>query len=158
MNRSQTRPVTTPFHPDYTPAVNVWRGVAAFPTGRFDIHRHSGLRRNPSVSSGFRRKAGMWGLWLNHPTKKKRYCPARTTASRWGIKKPAGTVIQRTGTAYGRAAQGYTGNNRQSAVSGGAGGNRTRYLFNAIEALSQMSYSPTGRLPEAGKAAGAPLF
>ena len=26
---------------------------------------------------------------------------------------------------------------------GGAGGNRTRYLFNAIEALSQMSYSPT---------------
>ena len=48
--------------------------------------------------------------------------------------------------------------NRQSAVSGGAGGNRTRYLFNAIEALSQMSYSPTGRLPEAGKAAGAPLF
>ena len=31
-------------------------------------------------------------------------------------------------------------------VSGGAGGNRTRYLFNAIEALSQMSYSPTGPL------------
>ena len=30
--------------------------------------------------------------------------------------------------------------------SGGAGGNRTRYLFNAIEALSQMSYSPTGPL------------
>ncbi len=28
-------------------------------------------------------------------------------------------------------------------ASGGAGGNRTRYLFNAIEALSQMSYSPT---------------
>ena len=28
---------------------------------------------------------------------------------------------------------------------GGAGGNRTRCLFNAIEALSQMSYSPTQR-------------
>ncbi len=28
--------------------------------------------------------------------------------------------------------------------SGGAGGTRTPYLFNAIEALSQMSYSPTG--------------
>ena len=27
-------------------------------------------------------------------------------------------------------------------VSGGAGGTRTPYLFNAIEALSQMSYSP----------------
>ena len=27
---------------------------------------------------------------------------------------------------------------------GGAGGTRTPYLFNAIEALSQMSYSPTG--------------
>ena len=27
--------------------------------------------------------------------------------------------------------------------SGGAGGTRTPYLFNAIEALSQMSYSPT---------------
>ena len=26
--------------------------------------------------------------------------------------------------------------------SGGAGGTRTPYLFNAIEALSQMSYSP----------------
>ena len=27
--------------------------------------------------------------------------------------------------------------------AGGAGGTRTPYLFNAIEALSQMSYSPT---------------
>ena len=27
--------------------------------------------------------------------------------------------------------------------SGGAGGDRTPYLLNAIEALSQMSYSPT---------------
>ena len=27
---------------------------------------------------------------------------------------------------------------------GGAGGTRTPYLFNAIEALSQLSYSPTG--------------
>ena len=27
--------------------------------------------------------------------------------------------------------------------SGGAGGDRTLYLFNAIEALSQVSYSPT---------------
>jgi hypothetical protein len=27
--------------------------------------------------------------------------------------------------------------------TGGAGGTRTPYLFNAIEALSQMSYSPT---------------
>ena len=27
--------------------------------------------------------------------------------------------------------------------SGGAAGTRTPYLFNAIEALSQMSYSPT---------------
>ena len=32
-----------------------------------------------------------------------------------------------------------------SVKSGGAGGTRTRCLFNAIEALSQMSYSPTGR-------------
>ena len=34
------------------------------------------------------------------------------------------------------------------SVIGGAGGTRTPYLFNAIEALSQMSYSPmrmTGR-------------
>ena len=32
---------------------------------------------------------------------------------------------------------------------GGAGGTRTRYLFNAIEALSLMSYSPTKkRTPE----------
>jgi hypothetical protein len=29
--------------------------------------------------------------------------------------------------------------------SGGAGGTRTPYLFNAIEALSQLSYSPTKR-------------
>ena len=28
-------------------------------------------------------------------------------------------------------------------LTGGAGGTRTPYLFNAIEALSQMSYSPT---------------
>ena len=28
-------------------------------------------------------------------------------------------------------------------LDGGAGGTRTPYLFNAIEALSQMSYSPT---------------
>ena len=28
-------------------------------------------------------------------------------------------------------------------MGGGAGGTRTPYLFNAIEALSQMSYSPT---------------
>ena len=32
---------------------------------------------------------------------------------------------------------------REGMVSGGAGGTRTPYLFNAIEALSQMSYSPT---------------
>ena len=32
---------------------------------------------------------------------------------------------------------------RSIGYGGGAGGNRTRYLFNAIEALSQMSYSPT---------------
>ena len=31
---------------------------------------------------------------------------------------------------------------RVGMVSGGAGGTRTPYLFNAIEALSQMSYSP----------------
>ena len=30
-----------------------------------------------------------------------------------------------------------------SRHDGGAGGTRTPYLFNAIEALSQMSYSPT---------------
>ena len=30
----------------------------------------------------------------------------------------------------------------RKVVSGGAGGTRTPYLFNAIEALSQMSYSP----------------
>ncbi len=29
------------------------------------------------------------------------------------------------------------------ALGGGAGGTRTPYLFNAIEALSQLSYSPT---------------
>ena len=29
---------------------------------------------------------------------------------------------------------------------GGAGGDRTLYLFNAIEALSQVSYSPTAGL------------
>ena len=31
--------------------------------------------------------------------------------------------------------------------SGGAAGTRTPYLFNAIEALSQMSYSPTDKWP-----------
>ena len=36
-----------------------------------------------------------------------------------------------------------------SVQRGGAGGNRTRYLFNAIEALSQMSYSPTVGAPSA---------
>ena len=30
-----------------------------------------------------------------------------------------------------------------SLLFGGAGGDRTLYLFNAIEALSQVSYSPT---------------
>ena len=36
--------------------------------------------------------------------------------------------------------------NRESVTnSGGAGGGRTLYLFNAIEALSQLSYSPTSR-------------
>ena len=39
--------------------------------------------------------------------------------------------------------------------NGGAGGTRTPYLFNAIEALSQMSYSPTrtGRIYQS-RAAG----
>jgi hypothetical protein len=32
---------------------------------------------------------------------------------------------------------------RSTRIDGGAGENRTLYLFNAIEALSQMSYSPT---------------
>ncbi len=32
---------------------------------------------------------------------------------------------------------------RSTRIGGGAGENRTLYLFNAIEALSQMSYSPT---------------
>ena len=36
--------------------------------------------------------------------------------------------------------------------SGGAGGTRTPYLFNAIEALSQMSYSPTGYGADSGSA------
>ena len=40
---------------------------------------------------------------------------------------------------------------RAGMVSGGAGGTRTPYLFNAIEALSQMSYSP--KLPASGDAA-----
>ena len=31
----------------------------------------------------------------------------------------------------------------KEGVIGGAGGDRTLYLFNAIEALSQVSYSPT---------------
>ena len=31
--------------------------------------------------------------------------------------------------------------------NGGAGGTRTPYLFNAIEALSQLSYSPIAALP-----------
>ena len=41
--------------------------------------------------------------------------------------------------------------------SGGAGGNRTRCLFNAIEALSQMSYSPTSSAPPT-IIGGAPSF
>ena len=40
---------------------------------------------------------------------------------------------------------------RKSVRHGGAGGTRTPYLFNAIEALSQMSYSP--KLPAGGDAA-----
>ena len=34
---------------------------------------------------------------------------------------------------------------KEMVVYGGAGGTRTLYLFNAIEALSQLSYSPTDR-------------
>ena len=36
-----------------------------------------------------------------------------------------------------------TTNQAQYRNNGGAAGTRTPYLFNAIEALSQMSYSPT---------------
>ncbi len=39
-----------------------------------------------------------------------------------------------------------TGRVRSSVRDGGAGGTRTPYLFNAIEALSQLSYSPTGSI------------
>ena len=46
---------------------------------------------------------------------------------------------------------------RSIGYGGGAGGNRTRYLFNAIEALSQMSYSPTLGAPPTNTG-GAPLF
>ena len=41
--------------------------------------------------------------------------------------------------------------------SGGAAGTRTPYLFNAIEALSQMSYSPTSAYPgKISKGKGSP--
>ena len=40
---------------------------------------------------------------------------------------------------------GLVGEGVGKSCSGGAGGTRTPYLFNAIEALSQMSYSPTRR-------------
>ena len=48
--------------------------------------------------------------------------------------------------------QGYYGTiqDRAGMIIGGAGGTRTPYLFNAIEALSQMSYSP--KLPAGGDA------
>ena len=38
---------------------------------------------------------------------------------------------------------GLNGGVRSTVRRGGAGGTRTPYLFNAIEALSQLSYSPT---------------
>ena len=43
-----------------------------------------------------------------------------------------------------RTEESATGNTNIDRVtnSGGAGGGRTHYLFNAIEALSQLSYSP----------------
>ncbi len=40
---------------------------------------------------------------------------------------------------------------------GGAGGTRTPYLFNAIEALSRLSYSPT-RMPHKGIAERDPIY
>ena len=45
----------------------------------------------------------------------------------------------------GKTKEAATGNTdiEREITSGGAGGTRTLYLFNAIEALSQMSYSPT---------------
>ncbi len=83
----------------------------------------------------------MWdnkGLWENAKdasTKAKRVLliPISTTAG--GILRP-----QEMGWEW-----------KRKGVSGGAGGTRTPYLFNAIEALSQMSYSPmqTGRREEA---------
>ncbi len=47
----------------------------------------------------------------------------------------------------GKTKEAATGNTdiEREITSGGAGGTRTLYLFNAIEALSQMSYSPTRR-------------
>ena len=44
-----------------------------------------------------------------------------------GLNETLGTAMERIGI----------------GESGGAGGTRTPYLFNAIEALSQLSYSPT---------------
>tara|TARA_A100001037_G_scaffold114324_1_gene104148 strand:- start:752 stop:1036 length:285 start_codon:yes stop_codon:yes gene_type:complete len=41
------------------------------------------------------------------------------------------------------AQENQSANQAQYRNSGGAGETRTPYLFNAIEALSQMSYSPT---------------
>ena len=55
-------------------------------------------------------------------------------AARLGTEKRlSATITRASGTTWGRG----------GTVSGGAGGTRTPYLFNAIEALSQMSYSPT---------------
>ena len=55
-----------------------------------------------------------------------------------------GTMLEkfRVIAKYRKVTEGHL-NGRKKGNSGGAGGTRTRYLFNAIEALSQMSYSPT---------------
>ena len=48
------------------------------------------------------------------------------------IQRPSATLQRVCGTTWAT----------YGMASGGAGGTRTPYLFNAIEALSQMSYSP----------------
>ena len=63
-------------------------------------------------------------------------------ASRW--RQPVEGKRRRSSRATRRAAEvARDGGVRSIGHGGGAGGDRTLYLFNAIEALSRVSYSPT---------------
>jgi hypothetical protein len=53
------------------------------------------------------------------------------------------TFVNRGASGDTLAQETQSANQAQYRNSGGAGEDRTPYLFNAIEALSQMSYSPT---------------